>query len=302
MRGWDAAPEQCRLCRLCPFIREGGNLGKQIVKSSAPATDWESLGISNDYLFGRVMTDPQLCIGLLKRILPEVGIGRIRFPHLQKAIRPEAEAKGIRLDVYVGDENGTVYDIEMQAVPYAELPKRSRYYSGVIDLQLIDRGQEYSELNRSYVIFICLNDLFGRGRHIYTFENLCRQEPELALGDGTVRIFLNAKGKIDDVSEELGNFLAYVADGKPRDAYTRQVDEAVKRAKRNRKWRHEYMTQWLRDQDKIREGRREGIRIARTQINLLHGHLVREKRYADLERSTRDEQYQDQLLEEYGIE
>lgn len=33
-------------------------------------TDWENLGISNDFLFGKIMRNPELCRELLQRILP----------------------------------------------------------------------------------------------------------------------------------------------------------------------------------------------------------------------------------------
>lgn len=34
-------------------------------------TNWEDLGISNDFLFGKVMQNPELCKELLQRILPD---------------------------------------------------------------------------------------------------------------------------------------------------------------------------------------------------------------------------------------
>lgn len=34
------------------------------------ATDWEEIGLSNDFIFGKVMSDPELCKELLERILP----------------------------------------------------------------------------------------------------------------------------------------------------------------------------------------------------------------------------------------
>ncbi len=45
----------------------------------------------------------------------------------------------------------------------------------MIDLQLVDAGQHYKKLNKSYIIFICPFDLYGKGRHIYTFENIYRE-------------------------------------------------------------------------------------------------------------------------------
>ncbi len=60
------------------------------------------------------MQDRELCRELLQRILPELNIDHIKYPELQKGIKPDADAKSVRVDVYVRDEKGTVYDIEMQ--------------------------------------------------------------------------------------------------------------------------------------------------------------------------------------------
>lgn len=56
-------------------------------------TKWEELGISNDFLFGKAMQNPELCRKLLQRILPGLEIDRIEYPQLQKEIRPHADAK-----------------------------------------------------------------------------------------------------------------------------------------------------------------------------------------------------------------
>lgn len=222
-------------------------------------TAWEELGISNDFMFGKVMQNPKLCRELLQRILPELAIDRIEYPEAQKAIRPDADSKSVRLDVYVADGRGTVYDIEMQVADTKELPKRTRYYQSMIDLQLIDKGESYKKLKPSYIIFICLFDLFGKGRHIYTYENICREDKDISLEDGTVRIFLNAVGSMDDVSDGLKAFLDYVAGRKPEDSFVDELEEAVKEARKNREWRHEYMTLFMRDQENVEKGLEKGI-------------------------------------------
>ncbi len=122
-------------------------------------TKWEELSISNDFLFGKVMQNPELCKELLQRILPDLNIERIEYPELQKSINMDMDARSVRLDVYVKDEKEVVYDIEMQVSHTKELPKRSWYYQSMIDLQLIDKGQLYDELKQSYVIFVCPFDL-----------------------------------------------------------------------------------------------------------------------------------------------
>ena len=164
----------------------------------------------------------------------------IEYPELQKRIRTDADAKSVRLDVYIRDGKGTVYDIELQVVNTKELPKRSRYYQSMIDLQLIDKGQTYKQLNRSYVIFICPFDVFAKGRHIYTFENLCTEDKNIRLKDGAVKVFLNSDSEMDDVSGELKAFLNYVAGKKSEDSFVKRLEVAVKEAKKNREYRKRY--------------------------------------------------------------
>ena len=50
-------------------------------------------------------------------------------------------------------QENTVYDIEMQTTRQKDLPKRTRYYQGMIDLNLIQKDMRYSELKKSYVNF-----------------------------------------------------------------------------------------------------------------------------------------------------
>jgi predicted transposase/invertase (TIGR01784 family) len=223
-----------------------------------PEAKWEDLSISNDFLFGKVMQDAELCKELLQRILPELDIDHVEYPELQKTIKEDFEAKGIRLDAYVNDGKGTVYDIEMQAVTSKYLPRRTRYYQSMIDLQLVDKGQDYDTLNDSYIIFICLSDLFGKGRYRYSFENICKEDTEVILNDGAKKIFLNADGKKGDISEELKAFLDYVAGRPSEDAFVKKLESAVEKAKKNRKWRREYMTLLMRDRENQKIGKEIG--------------------------------------------
>ena len=222
-------------------------------------TVWEELGIANDFLFGKIMQDSELCKELLQRILPDLEIDHIEYPELQKSIKPDVDAKSVRLDVYVKDDKGTIYDIELQVTDTKEFPKRTRYYQSMIDLQMVDKGQPYKRLKPSYIIFICPFDIFDKGRHIYTFENICKEDKSILLGDGATKIFLNAAGKLDDISKELKAFLDYVAGRKSEDTFVRKLEDAVKKAKENREWRREYMTLLMRDQENIEKGIEQGI-------------------------------------------
>ena len=215
--------------------------------------EFEKKTIKDNFIFGAVMQNPQKCKALLECIL-KIKIREIRYPELEKTIKKTYWSKGIRLDVYVEDEENTIYNIEMQATNKKELPKRMRYYQGMIDLNVIDKGQDYSRLKQSYVIFICDYDEFGIGRHIYTFENVCKEYPQLTLKDGTIKIVLNTKGTADDVSEDIKELLHFFGGDEPKSDLTRMLDEEVKSVKSSEKWRRDFMLLWERDNDNIELG------------------------------------------------
>ena len=63
---------------------------------------------------------------------------------------------------------------------------------------------------------------------------------------------------MNDVSNSLKAFLDYVAGIMTEDPFVQELDEAVIEARKNREWRHEYMTLYLRDQENLEKGRAEG--------------------------------------------
>lgn len=232
-----------------------GEKRKEALKS------FESLTLADRFIFFKVMQDADLCKRLLEIILG-VEIERVEYPEGEKTIEVFRDAKGIRLDIYVKDSGSTVYNVEMQAAHASNLPQRSRYYQNLIDVDLLGRGENYRLLNKSYVIFICMEDFFHKGRHLYTFEYRCREDTELTLGDGTVKIFLNPYSDMEDVTPELRNFLRYLAEGVVLDEYTERLVEAVETAKRDPRLMVEYMSYYAEQADRRaerEEGRKEGV-------------------------------------------
>ena len=75
---------------------------------------------------------------------------------------------------------------------YTGLAKRARYYQGLMDVDSIQFGREYSALKDSYVIFLCLGDAFGRRLPVYTFRYRAEEDKNILMDDGTVNIFFNA--------------------------------------------------------------------------------------------------------------
>ena len=118
--------------------------------------------------------------------------------------------------------------------------------------------KRYDDMPESIVIFICDFDLFNLQRHIYTFKNFCVQEPALALNDGTSTIFLNAKGKADDVSPRLKAFLDLVSGKTSDDSFVKKIEQKIAVLKQNLYWRQDYMLAKFERYANIEEGRAEG--------------------------------------------
>ena len=144
----------------------------------------DELTFIDDYMFGEVMKNKEICKGVLER-LTHLKIRDIEYPELQKALKVGYESHGIRLDVYVKDSN-KVYDIEMQAHRYDDLGSRTRFYQSLIDADSLLRGMDYKNLPESIIIFICKDDPFSDGIQRYTFRTKC-DESESANFNRAVR-------------------------------------------------------------------------------------------------------------------
>ena len=273
---------------------------------------YEELDITDPFIFAKVMSEKELCKPLLENIL-NIKIRDIVYVDYEETIQMTAKSKGIRLDIYVEDDDNTVFNLEMQTTTYKELPKRSRYYQGIIDLNMIEKGESYDILKESYVIFICTFDFFEKGRSVYEFENVCLEDSEIKLNDGTHKIFLNTKGDKSDINKELKSLLEYFDGSEPESELTRKIDSKVLAARKKERWRREYMSLQMEMNLKYREGLKAGEEKGRAlgesdckietqkNINRLNKILLSEKRYEDLEKSAQDIEYQNKLMKEYDI-
>ena len=218
----------------------------------------EELEIWDDLMFGAVMSSKELCKHLLEIILQK-KIKDIRYTELQKTIDLQYDAKSIRLDVYVEDDLDSVYNIEIQTTDEKNLPKRSRFYQGMIDLNILNKGESYNKLKKSYVIFICNYDPFGKGRCFYRFENVCVDDPSLKLEDDSVKIMINPYG--NDTKQFGKGFAAlmdFLKNGQISDTYTESLKDEITEVKVSEEWRRRYMKLLIRDQENIEIGKELG--------------------------------------------
>ena len=220
---------------------------------------WEEAGISNDFIFCKVMQDKGLLSKLVRMILPDLNFVELHI-HSQETVEIGMDIHGVRFDIFATDDNGSAIEIEMQVINTGALPKRMRFYGSMVDMQLLEKGISYDKLNESFVIMICPFDQYELGLHKYTFTYRCRENLDIEMEDGTTKIVLNADSEANDIDPELKAFLDYVA-GKPSDGeYVSTLKEAVKKAKANKEWRKQYMTLMMRDLENQEIGKRNFIR------------------------------------------
>lgn len=202
---------------------------------------WENLTIANNFMFYKIMrNNPDVCKELLE-ILLEFKVERIEMSQ-EEEIKVDFDSKGIRLDVYAKDADGLkVYNIEMQASDTKELPERARYYQGVIDVDQLKSGEKYKTLKTSFVIFICVDDIFESGLPKYTFENLCQENPKVKLNDRAYKYFFISKNYDKLLNEDQKAFLRMVTENKASNKFTGKMLELLNNAKRNAQWRKQFM-------------------------------------------------------------
>ena len=219
---------------------------------------FDDLTIADDFMFCKVMQDETICKQFLEMILAD-KIGKIAYLSSQNAIAAGLEAKSICLDILVKDENGKTYDIEMQVANEHNIPKRMRYYQAALDISFLDKGLHYKTLNDSYIIFVCLFDAIGKGKPLYTFENICLEDRQTFLQDGAKKIIINAQAfsKAEDI--ELKGFLEYIKTGAANTEYTGRIETMIEAVKHNEQVRREYRIMSAFEMDAREEGVKQGF-------------------------------------------
>lgn len=215
----------------------------EIISEYGAIEPWEEATISNSVMFRLVMERPHLCQKLLERLL-NIKITEMSSPQFEKDYREDMTSKGIRLDIFVKDADGVAIDVEMQAVSKSmhELGRRARYYQSVMDHNLLGKNVSYTELRKSYIIFICTFDPYGQRLPIYTFTNICHETSAISLCDDTTKIFFNATGPREKLTPEQANLMIYVNGGPATDDFTHELDAEVMKYRQSTEKRAIYMT------------------------------------------------------------
>ena len=201
------------------------------------------MNLLDRFLFDETVEDPEVYNAMVE-ILLEGHASVIRWTETEKEIRVSPQLRQIRLDVISADEDGELYQLEMQRKNTKNLPKRSRYYQAQIDVSLLKPGCiDFNELNDLTTILVAPFDIFGYGLYRYTFEEYCQEVPELKLNDGSRRIFINTKGNNpEEFSQEFLDFMDYI---------NQTTDLIAERSKSNRIRKINDRVRSVKDSEKV---------------------------------------------------
>ncbi|MEE3312634.1 MAG: Rpn family recombination-promoting nuclease/putative transposase [Treponema sp.] len=223
-----------------------------------PEEKWERATLADNFIFYKVMRNhPRECQEVIELLL---GIKiKSMTMHSEEQIDLDHDSKGVRLDVYVQDED-RMFDIEIQVTNTRELPERSRYYSALMSLDSLKSGEPYRMLKESHVIFICMEDIFVHGLPVYTFEDVCLENNAVKLEDRDYRHFFIAPICARMIRDEnKRRFFEFLISNTAGTALTDRLRDCVEDAKHNMQWRFMYMT-WERQQYyAYQSGHEEGL-------------------------------------------
>ena len=249
-------------------------------------TKLDNLNLIDRFLFNETAENPAAYRAMVE-ILTGEDVSMITWNETEKELAVSPQLRAVRLDVIGQDEKGSFYQMEMQKKDTKNLPKRSRFYQGQIDVSLLDVGcKDFNKLNDLTMILVAPFDIFGYGLYRYTFCGHCEEIPELKLEDGAKRIFINTHGtNAEDFSQEFLDFMKYI------NASTEQVAEQtaspkiqlihdiVSRIRESEKIGVKYMQWWEEKAYARDEGYEEGGRdklLALTQKKLAKGKSIAE--------------------------
>ncbi len=266
---------------------------------------FQELEFKDAFMFAATMEDEETCRAVLERVLG-FPIKKV-VVHAEHTILYNPNQRGVRLDVYADDQENTIYNVEMQTTDKHNIPKRSRFHQGQMDVDFLEPRMDFNKLPKSLVIFICTFDPCGRGRYRYTFYERCEEDGEL-LGDDTCKVFLNTKGKNpEEVPKELVQFLKYVDDPKAypentTDALIQRLREQIVQVKHNRRAEDRYMLFEELLKDEREAGVAEGVELGQERTLRLIRLMIEKGLESNIPRLEKEPEFYKEMLKKYKIE
>ena len=175
-----------------------GRFSKEVVEIVSGLT------LFDDDLMSRVFDNNIEATELLLRIIFGRPIKVVKAKGQEEIRSFSVDGRTIRLDIMAVDSDGKRIDIEVQTGEKGSEVKRARYHSSMLDSGMLKKGQDFSEIRDSYVIFIYKHDKFRAGLPVYHINRYVGETGEM-FEDGSNIIYVNGTYSGDD---DLGKMLA----------------------------------------------------------------------------------------------
>lgn len=269
-------------------MEEKTKLNMQMYDPESVLASLQKLNLMDDFLFDAATVDLEVC-----KIIIELSLGitirSIAWKEGQKVIHNLPGSRGIRMDFYVEDDLGQVFDVEMQKRNEGNIPKRTRFYQALIGAPMRKSGERgFDGLKPAYIVVICGFDLFGYGLYRYTFDNRCKEIPDLVMGDECQKIILNTKGKDErGVDKPLIDFLHYV-EKSSEESVPEDCDKRLKHLHKKIhqiKMSEEIGVSYMKMEERDRLMREEGLRKGRAEGDARLVSIIRKKASRGMEAS-----------------
>lgn len=153
------------------------------------------LRLIDDDFFSKCFDNDTACVQLVLQIVldkPDLNVVDVRTQVFVENLLN----RSVRLDVLATDSEGRKFNIEIQRSDKGAGRKRARYNSSMMDVNLLEKGNDFEALPEIYVIFITENDVIGLGEAIYEIER-CFVKSGKRFGDGSHILYVNGSYRDD---------------------------------------------------------------------------------------------------------
>ena len=176
--------------------------------------------------FMRNVFKKQECTEYLLRVIMEEEELKIVEQVLQKDYK-NLQGRSAVLDCVARASGGKYYNVEIQQETEGASPKRARYHSGLLDMNTLNPGKDFSELPETCVIFIARKDTLGCGLPICHVERRIKETGE-NFKDETHIIYVNSEKQEDT---ELGRLMHDLNCKNAEEMYSRVLADRVRELK-----------------------------------------------------------------------
>ena len=183
----------------------------------------QAMNLFDDIFTSVVFKDEGACLHLVRQLMQNPKLNIIAF-RTQDAI-PMLISKSPRLDIIAEDDNGTIYEIEIQRLEEPAPARRVRYYSSIMDSEFLRKGGTYDKLPEVYLFYLSKKDIWQKGQTVYKLEQSLRFGDELMPYDnGLHTLYVNAE--FDDGSN-IAKLMQYLKTAKAGDTSQGALSEHV---------------------------------------------------------------------------